>query len=111
MQDKITRRSIVKTGFIAGALIPVLGLAGNAASAAADLPPVDPKDPQAATLGFINDTTTVDAAANPAHTVSQTCANCQQFVGKPTDARGGCVLFPGKSVPAAGWCKVWRQKP
>jgi cytochrome c553 len=30
-------------------------------------------------------------------------------LSSPGDARGGCVLFPGKSVPAAGWCKVWRK--
>ena len=114
MQSKITRRAIVKSGLMASAIVPAFGLicdtaAAAAAAATADLPALDPKDPQAMTLSFINDTTKVNAALNPTHTADQTCANCQQFQGKRTDARGGCVLFPGKSVPAAGWCKVWRK--
>lgn len=110
MQSKITRRALVKSGLIASAIVPALGLIGNTASAAADLPALDPKDPAAVTLGFDNDSAKVDAAANPTHTADQKCANCQQFLGNPSDARGGCVLFAGKSVPAAGWCKVWRKK-
>jgi len=111
MQSKITRRAIVKNGLMASAIVPAFGLICDTATAAtaADLPALDPKDPQAMTLSFINDTTKVDATLNPTHTADQTCANCQQFQGKRTDARGGCVLFPGKSVPAAGWCKVWRK--
>ena len=109
MQNKITRRSIVKSGLMASAVVPAFGLICDTAAAAADLPALDPKDPQAMTLAFINDTTKVDAALNPTHTADQTCANCQQFQGNRTDARGGCVLFPGKSVPAIGWCKVWRK--
>ena len=31
--------------------------------------------------------------------------------GKAGDAEGGCNLFPGKNVKAAGWCKVWVLKP
>lgn len=96
---------------MASAVVPALGLIGNTASAAAaDLPALDPKDPTAIILGFNDDSAKVDAAANPTHTADQNCANCEQFLGKPADLRGGCVLFPGKSVPAAGWCKVWRKK-
>jgi hypothetical protein len=94
---------------MAGTTIYALGLIGSRASAAAELPALDPKDPAALTLGFANDSTHVDTTANPNYARGQTCANCQQFQGKPGDARGGCVLFPGKSVPAAGWCKVWRK--
>jgi hypothetical protein len=109
MQGRITRRAVVAGGLLAGAVVPALGLIGNTASAAADLPALDPKDPAAVTLGFYNDSAKVDAAANPLHTANQTCGNCEQFLGKPGDVRGGCVLFAGKSVPASGWCKVWRK--
>jgi hypothetical protein len=109
VQYKMTRRLVVKGSLMAAAAIPMLGRIGHAATAA--LPPLDPKDPQAVTLGYADDTTKVDAAANPSHAVSQNCANCQQFLGNPTDSGGGCVLFPGKGVRAAGWCKVWRKKP
>jgi hypothetical protein len=86
-------------------------LIGTTTAVAADLPPLDQKDPAAVTLGFVADASTVDAAANATYARGQNCANCEQFQGKPSDLRGGCVLFPGKSVPAAGWCKVWRKKP
>lgn len=111
MQNQVTRRAVVKGGLLCGALVPSLGLIGNTRAATAGLTPLDPKDPAAVTLGFINDASKVDAAANPRYAPGQKCANCEQFQGKPSDARGGCVLFSGKSVPAAGWCKVWRQKP
>ena len=111
MRNGITRRAAIKGGILAGAIVPVLGLIGKRAQAAPDLTPLDPKDPQAVTLGFYNDASKVDPAANPRYTADQKCANCQQYLGKAGDARGGCVLFPGKSVPAAGWCKVWRKMP
>jgi hypothetical protein len=106
MPKRITRRTLIKGGLIASAIVPACGLIGYAA--AADLPPLDPMEPTAATLGFITDAAKVDTAANPRYAAGQICGNCEQFIGKPTDARGGCVLFAGKSVPAAGWCKVWR---
>jgi len=109
--SRFTRRAIVKRGLLFSATLPALGLAGTANAGPADLPPLDPKDAAAITLGFVDDVSKVDAAANPTYAAGQKCANCEQFLGKPSDVRGGCVLFPGKSVPAAGWCKVWRQKP
>ena len=112
MSKRITRRKVVKGGLMASAIIPARGWIGKAATpAGADLPPMDPKEPAAVTLGLVNDAAKVDAAANPMYAAGQTCANCEQFIGKSNDARGGCVLFPGKSVPAAGWCKVWRKSP
>jgi hypothetical protein len=111
MLNKFTRRAMVKTGLIASAAVSSLGLIVNNVSIAADLAALDPKDPAAITLGFINDSTKVDAATNPTYRAEQKCVNCEQFQGKPSDVRGGCVLFPGKSVPAAGWCKVWRKLP
>jgi len=110
VQHRITRRAVVKGGLMASAIAPALGLIGrSAATATTDLPALDPHESTAMTLGFINDSAKVDSAANPAHTTDQTCANCEQFLGKPGEIRAGCVLFPGKSVPAAGWCKVWRK--
>ena len=111
MQHKVTRRAVVKGGLLLSAIVPAVGLIGNTGAATADLPPLDPKDPAAVTLGFVDDVSKVEAAANPTYAPGQKCANCEQFQGKSSDARGGCVLFSGKSVPAAGWCKVWRQKP
>jgi hypothetical protein len=110
MESKISRRSLVKGGLIAGTFIPALNLYATCANAAA-LPPLDPKDPTAQALGFVTDATKVDPATNETYKPTQKCGNCAQFQGKPGEAVAGCNIFAGKSVPAAGWCKVWAQKP
>lgn len=71
---------------------------------------VDEKDPQAIALGYVADTTKVDAQKFPKHTVAQMCSNCALYQGKPTDAVGGCPLFAGKVVAAKGWCNAWAKK-
>jgi hypothetical protein len=78
---------------------------------AAGLTPLDPADPLAKSLNFVNDSTKVDAAANPTYKPTQKCGNCAQYQGKPGEARAGCAIFAGHSVPETGWCKVWAQKP
>jgi hypothetical protein len=110
MLSKISRRAVVQSGLVAGAFIPVLGLLANSA-AAAGLPALDPSDPTAKALGFVTDSTKVDAAANPTHKPTQKCGTCAQFQGKAGDASGGCNIFVGHSVPQGGWCKVWAAKP
>ena len=110
MQNKFSRRAIVKGGLIAGAFIPAMGFMSSSANAAG-LPPLDPKDPTAQALGFITDATKVDAASNPTYKPNQKCSTCAQYQGKAGDASGGCNIFAGKSVPVGGWCKVWAQKP
>jgi High potential iron-sulfur protein len=109
MQNKISRRALVKGGLAAGAFIPAIGFLSDAT--AAGLPALDPKDPTAQALGFVTDAKSVDATANPTYKSTQKCGTCAQFQGKPTDASAGCNIFAGKSVPAGGWCKVWAQKP
>jgi hypothetical protein len=110
MQSKISRRALVKGGLIAGVCLPAMGLIVDT-SAAAGLPPLDPKDPTAEALGFVTDHTKVDAKANATYKPDQHCGNCAQYQGKEADATAGCLIFAGKSVPTAGWCKVWAQKP
>jgi hypothetical protein len=110
MKTSISRRAIVKAGLIAGAAIPVFALTTRGAQAA-ELTPLDPNDPIAKSLNFVNDSSKVDPAANPTYKPTQKCANCAQYQGKPSDARAGCAIFAGHSVPATGWCKVWAQKP
>jgi hypothetical protein len=110
MTHEISRRAMVKGGLIAGALAPVLGLLAPEARAAA-LTPLDPADPLAKSLSFTTDSAKVDAGANPTHKATQKCGNCAQFQGKAGDATAACTIFAGHSVPQAGWCKVWAQKP
>jgi hypothetical protein len=107
MPLSLTRRELL------GASLAIAGLSSRvgAQQTGGAAPPLDPADPTAKALGFAVDTTKVDQAANPAHQVSQHCGVCAQFQGKPGDARGGCNIFPGKSVPQNGWCRVWAARP
>jgi hypothetical protein len=83
---------------------------GNTAGAAA-LPALDPNDPTAKALAFVNDATKVDASANPTFKAGQKCSTCAQYQGKASDPTAACNIFAGHSVPAGGWCKVWAAKP
>ena len=109
MQHKLSRRAMVKGGLIAGALVPAIGLLGNAARADA-LPPLDPSDPTAKALSFTTDASKVDAGANPTYKTGQRCSTCAQYQGKAGATSGGCNIFAGHSVPSGGWCKVWAAK-
>ena len=107
--DRISRRTLLKGALIGLATVPAASLLARNAHAAAEL--VDPASPQAKALGYTHDATKVDAKANPVYKTGQDCANCIQFTGKAGAADGPCNLFPGKTVKAAGWCKVWVLKP
>jgi hypothetical protein len=85
----------------------VLGAVSAYGQAAVKL---EESDPQATALGYKQDTTKVDGKTFPKHDVSQTCAGCQLFQGKPADAAGPCTLFAGKQVAAKGWCSAWVKK-
>ena len=110
MQHDISRRRLIRNALLASALGPALGLIARQPMAA-DMTPLDTNDPSAKALGFVADASKVDAAANPTFKPGQRCATCMQYQGKPTDATAGCTIFPKRSVPAEGWCKVWTQRP
>jgi hypothetical protein len=71
---------------------------------------VNEKDPAAAGLGYVADTTKADAKKYPKHTNEQLCSNCALYAGKPKEAAGACPLFAGKQVAAKGWCSAWAKK-
>jgi hypothetical protein len=100
MQRIFSRRALIDGALKAIPFLVALDLGVNTASAAT-LPPLDPNDPTAKALGYLNKSTKPD----------QKCANCAQFQGQAADARGGCNIFAGKSVAAGGWCSVWAKKP
>jgi len=77
---------------------------------AADPAMVDAKDPTAAALGYVADTTKADAKKYAKHTNEQMCSNCQLYAGKPKEAAGACPLFAGKQVAAKGWCNSYVKK-
>ena len=100
-----SRRHFVLRIVAAGAAIGSLDARAQPAGAK-----LSESDPQAVALGYKDDSTKVDAKKYPKHAPAQTCANCQLFQGKATDATGGCPLFAGKQVAAAGWCSAWNKK-
>ena len=89
---------MVKSGLIAGALVPAIGLLGNAARAQAPTP-LDPNDPTAKSLSFVTDASKVDAAANPPYKAGQRCGTCAQYTGKAGSTSGGSRRGWGSAAP------------
>ena len=108
MDKKFPRRTLLKGALAGLAAIPVVAVVTRADAAAAK---VDPNDAQAKSLGYVTDTSKVDAKANPMHKPEQKCSGCVQFQGKAGDAAAPCTIFAGKLVEGNGWCKVWAKKP
>lgn len=104
-----SRRKFIKLCVLSTAAVPALSLLNNKALADDAMPHLDPADAQASALGYVHDTTKVDAAKYPQHKAEQTCANCQLIQGDSGEWRG-CPLFAGKAVNENGWCVSWVQK-
>jgi hypothetical protein len=100
-----SRRSFIKTLPLAGSFV----LFAPSASGA-DMPMVDPKDPQAAALGYVNDAGNADKVKFPKFAAGQMCSGCQLYQGQSGAATGGCALFAGKQVAAKGWCSAYVKK-
>jgi hypothetical protein len=98
-----------RRGFLltSAALAAGVSMAGAARAQAAKL---EESDPQAAALGYVNDSSKANQAKYPAHTPAQMCANCQLFQGKAGDASGPCPIYSGKIVAAKGWCSAYSKK-
>ncbi len=98
-----TRRRFLKLA-AASALIPLLNIHSRPAHANS-LPPLDDSNPTAAGLFYRK--TQDEAKAVDGYQEGRKCDNCSLF----TTGNSGCMLFPGKSVAPAGWCKAWVPKP
>lgn len=72
---------------------------------------LEESDPGAVGLAYRADATQVDPVKNPAYRPGQTCANCALYTGDAGQPQGGCGLFYGKEVAAAGWCNAWERRP
>ncbi len=108
MPHGITRRHLMKRVLATTALLPALNHVAIGAQTGA-LPPLDTKDSAASALGFVTDNNS--ASSNPLYKKGQHCASCAHYLGTPSDASAGCNIYPGKSVPANGWCSAWGQRP
>ena len=71
---------------------------------------LDPKDPQAAALGYVEDTTKADSKKFPKHANDQKCSGCQFYSGAASAKDGPCSVFAGKLVASDGWCASWMKK-
>ena len=71
---------------------------------------LDEKDPQAAALGYVEDTAKVDEAKFPKHAASQTCSRCALGQFKTSESYANCTLFAGKQVNAQGWCSAFVKR-
>jgi High potential iron-sulfur protein len=99
-----SRRTFLKRANLSVALIPDAGLPLGAALAA-DLPPVTSDDPTAKGLQYVADASQAKGAKP-----GSKCANCVNYQRAAECEQGGCVLFAGKAVKAAGWCSSWIAK-
>ena len=112
----IRRRIFLKISSLAVAAFALVSRAGiSAAQTKAQdkkgaLPQLDEKDPTAQSLGYKHDATKADKAKFKQYAAGQTCANCQFYQGKPTDAWAPCPIFAGKQVNGKGWCSAWVKK-
>ena len=91
-EKKFQRRDVLKGALMGVAAVPVTALLGRAEAAAGK---VDPSEPQAKSLGYVEDASKVDAKANPNFKPGQTCANCLQA---PT-AKAGLPRYSASCPP------------
>ena len=82
-----------------------------AAPSGTEMPRLAVDDPQAKSLSYVEDATSVDSARQPRYQPGQACANCALFQDSDGAEWAGCSIFPGKLVAAAGWCSVYAPKP
>ena len=99
-----SRRQFLYRAPLGVAAIALVGMPLTAAGAA-KLPPVTPDDPTAKALKYVN-----DASQASVTQPGSKCANCANYQGAAGSTEGGCLLFPGKDVKAAGWCSGWTAK-
>lgn len=75
------------------------------------MPQLSEDDPQAKSLAYVHDATTIDVAKQPRYKAGQVCENCALYQGKAGTEWAACSIFPGKAVKASGWCSVYSPKP
>ena len=89
-------------------LVPLVGIATLTKAAP---PTVDPKDPQAAALGYVLDASKVDKAKYPRYAAGQDCASCALYQGPATAPTAPCAIFQSKHVAARAWCSAFVKRP
>jgi hypothetical protein len=99
-----SRRTLLGKIALGICAIPIAGLPLSAALAD-DLPLLTADDPTAKAYGYVGDASR-SSSAKP----GSRCANCALYQGGAGSAQGGCPLYPGKQVLAAGVCNAWIKR-
>ncbi len=106
MSSHISRREALKHIAVAAGALAVVRTAAAAPSA----PHVNPKDPMAAGVGYVENAAAVSAAKFPQYKPGDICANCAQVGGKDGQTWRPCAIFAGQLVNANGWCSAYSRK-
>lgn len=106
--DSQARRRFLKLAVTGAVAAPLAAIVLPRFAMAADLPHLDPAEPTAKALNYVEDATA--AASNPTFKAGSHCATCQFYQGKEGDEYGPCMLFPGKAVHSKGWCASYNKK-
>ncbi|MCO5976343.1 high-potential iron-sulfur protein [Ideonella oryzae] len=102
-----TRRALLRA--LPAVCLPTAGLMPPSARAQS-LPLLQEDNPAARQLGYVADAQRVDRTRFAQYAAGQTCRNCDLYGGEAADSQGGCQLFYGVEVKAAGWCSAWKPK-
>lgn len=81
-----------------------------AAANTGEMPVLSEDNPQAQALGYVSDSSRVDASRYPNHAADQACSNCALYTGQAGQDAGPCGIFPGRQVSAKGWCSAYNRK-
>jgi hypothetical protein len=84
-----------------GLSLTCLSLAAVAPARGAAALLVSEQDPAAKAVHYVDDARRAKGAQSGAE-----CSNCSIY-SAAGETQGGCTLFPGKLVKAAGWCSSW----
>jgi len=101
------RQALGALALAAGSLLEVPRRSTAAAPEGAGAARVDPADPAARALGYVENVARVDRARFPAFVEGSSCDNCLQLEGKPGNEYRPCKTFGGKLVAVGGWCSAW----
>lgn len=104
------RRDMLKRGSFVLVSLAAASRAVHSHAQAKGLPHLSESDPQAAALGYRNDSKEVDAQKYANYRLGRDCDDCAHFKGKKREAWGPCDIFPGKAVNAHGWCAAFQPK-
>lgn len=99
--DESSRRQFVKK-LLLGATLAPLANAALTTGQAAERPLLNPNDPEAKKLNYIEDADTAKDLAK-----GNNCRNCALYEGTYESTQAPCQLFPGKDVKVIGWCSGW----